>query len=825
MNLIFLLATRERATPLDNADVATATIALSEGAFSAPSAPSERPPLGPLVERGAVLGAQKLARYNYSVIEQEEEEEAAAAAVPTNTKRRLVARSSSDGGGQQQQQQQPSSERPKAQRRRKRWRTVAAQSQPPMGEQNNEQAQTTGVPLNAAEQQRRRRDGVHHLDWTPRLVVQAGGSDKSGPALEPPLKLLQLSVKSSREQVRILVNGVLVHESGDKAPIGADQLGRRGVHVLVLNQFDGALMAKRTFDTYVQGQDDELCLFLKQLRPGRLVVFAVQDEASFGMAPGSQARKLLQSNRWASKQINKLQWRDMWAMVTRLGGPQRPGENLAERLTKSAAFSKWAPPSELELQVQLEELGPGAKGSKKQQLNEGQQQQCAWALDSAEERQRRAHFCSLVEGYGRVCDCDHPAPIAFAQSGPQSQRLDHLPVVVIASNRAHYLYRMLRSLLQARGLNSSLVTIFVDGFYEEPAQVGRLFNLRVIQQQPMGARSARISHHYKSALAYAFDKLHPDAKYACILEEDLDVARDALIYFNSTIELLERDPSLLCASAWNDQGYEHAVQLGNKNSRLLRVETMPGLGWLLSRRLFQEELRPKWPGFERAHDWDMWIRTPAIRRARECLVPELSRTYHFGSSGTNVNSYFQSQYFAKHAFELMSNVGWQEFVSELDHLQQDQYELLVNKLISSAQVVQRPRQPVISNDTNENNDHHYLCSLANGLANNRFANINLTPNGDQAEGSTTMVDRNYQKTFVIYIQMNDLEDYANWLRLAQCWRLWDLDARGQHKAMWRLRSQGAGQLFVVGSPASPYARLHQPAHVRAFDLRAKPEIG
>ena len=40
-------------------------------------------------------------------------------------------------------------------------------------------------------------------------------------------------------------------------------------------------------------------------------------------------------------------------------------------------------------------------------------------------------------------------------------------------------------------------------------------------------------------------------------------------------------------------------------------------------------------------DWDMWMRLPDIRQGRECVVPDVSRTYHFGSSGLNIHSYFQ----------------------------------------------------------------------------------------------------------------------------------------------------------------------------------------
>lgn len=49
---------------------------------------------------------------------------------------------------------------------------------------------------------------------------------------------------------------------------------------------------------------------------------------------------------------------------------------------------------------------------------------------------------------------------------------------------------------------------------------------------------------------------------------------------------------IYCISAWNDQGYEHT---SDDPGLLYRVETMPGLGWLLKRSLYKDELESKWP--------------------------------------------------------------------------------------------------------------------------------------------------------------------------------------------------------------------------------------
>ena len=55
-------------------------------------------------------------------------------------------------------------------------------------------------------------------------------------------------------------------------------------------------------------------------------------------------------------------------------------------------------------------------------------------------------------------------------------------------------------------------------------------------------------------------------------------------------------------------------------------------------------------------DWDMWMRMPYVRKGRECVIPDVSRTYHFGSTGINMNSYFQENYFKKHAFNVQAHV-------------------------------------------------------------------------------------------------------------------------------------------------------------------------
>ena len=53
---------------------------------------------------------------------------------------------------------------------------------------------------------------------------------------------------------------------------------------------------------------------------------------------------------------------------------------------------------------------------------------------------------------------------------------------------------------------------------------------------------------------------------------------------------------------------------------------MPGLGWLLKRKMFIEELEPIWPTPDKLWDWDMWMRVDGIRKGR--LVKVCVSTLH-----------------------------------------------------------------------------------------------------------------------------------------------------------------------------------------------------
>ncbi|KAJ7354813.1 hypothetical protein OS493_029819 [Desmophyllum pertusum] len=532
---------------------------------------------------------------------------------------------------------------------------------------------------------------------------------------------LDIQVYSSKENVSVVVNGKMFFIKPK-----------------------GIVMAWQVFDTYSSGQQSkQLIDFITGLPDGRILCFAIRDEATANLM--DSARTFLKN--LGSSYANQLQWRDMWAFVTQ----RINNENMmyAEGFQHSPSVEDWASAVAIHTTIPLTAAQANAE--------------CSWGNDEA--NRPRKEFCDKFDGYKDICKCEDPEPLVFDPPPLLDGSRINLPVLIMASNRPHYLLRMLKSLRGVQGLDPAMVTVFIDGFFEEPALLTQLYKLKVDQHEGVSQRNARISQHYKKSLTASFDR-YPAANFVVILEEDLDVSVDILTYFNQLLPVYENDESIYCISAWNDQGYTHTVK---DPAMTYRIETMPGLGWVLSRKLYKDELEPKWPRPTDFWDWDMWMRYHEQRKDRECIIPDISRTYHFGAQGLNVNPYMQNSYFTGHALNTQPDVKF-----DVDVMYKDNYEKEIERLLRGAEIL----------------DH------------------SITP----CTNPKDFVPFTNDKIYAFFIRMDNSYDFTSWYNVASCLKIWDLDPRGYHKSVWRLWLNG-NHVLIVGCPASPHC-IHKSNSLR-----------
>jgi alpha-1,3-mannosyl-glycoprotein beta-1,2-N-acetylglucosaminyltransferase len=273
------------------------------------------------------------------------------------------------------------------------------------------------------------------------------------------------------------------------------------------------------------------------------------------------------------------------------------------------------------------------------------------------------------------------------------------PLLIFTCNREEYLEKTLTDIqafipsdcsmgcpiiISQDGSNPKVTNVIQD-FQSSFSKMGiPLVHLQHKSALRRGSNSYKaLAVHYGWALQQVFAGQATDAaasvppQRVIILEEDIHVAVDFFGYFSAMATVLDEDPSLLAVSAFNDNGFQSHVK---DPTRVLRSDFFPGLGWMMSRRLWDNELSLKWPtGY-----WDDWLREPDQRQGRHVLRPEVSRTFHFGVKGGASGNQFGNR-----LGKVMLNptpVDWSAQQDDLSkHLLVDQFNADYWSLIQAAQ--------------------------------------------------------------------------------------------------------------------------------------------
>jgi hypothetical protein len=241
-----------------------------------------------------------------------------------------------------------------------------------------------------------------------------------------------------------------------------------------------------------------------------------------------------------------------------------------------------------------------------------------------------------------------------------------LPILMMTCNRAKLLEITLGSLLSVRGISKKQIIVSQDGKQSDVANVVKSHGLNLIQNIPANNKhnkhlrgnynylaldgASRIAMHYKFSLTHIFNEF-PNAPAVIIVEDDLLFSPDFLEYFINIAPILDIDDTTFVISAWNDNGYKGKV---DDPYSLSRTEYFPGLGWLLSKRLYKTELESQWP----TSHWDHWLRSFEINKGREIIFPQVPRTFHNGIKGTFMDLSTHNRYFKNINYNENNNIKW-----------------------------------------------------------------------------------------------------------------------------------------------------------------------
>ncbi|XP_056164260.1 alpha-1,3-mannosyl-glycoprotein 2-beta-N-acetylglucosaminyltransferase isoform X1 [Syzygium oleosum] len=265
-------------------------------------------------------------------------------------------------------------------------------------------------------------------------------------------------------------------------------------------------------------------------------------------------------------------------------------------------------------------------------------------------------------------------------------------VVIMACNRADYLERTIKSILNYQNAVASKYPLFVSQDGSDPQvrkkalSYDQLTYMQHLDSKPVQTERPgeliayyKIAQHYKWALDELFYK-HNFSR-VIILEDDMEIAPDFFDYFEAAAALMEKDKTIMAVSSWNDNGQKQFV---HDPEILYRSDFFPGLGWMLTKSTWNE-LSPKW----RFTYWDDWLRLQENHKGRQFIRPEVCRTYNFGEHGSSLGQFFR-QYLEPIKLNDVQ-VDWKS--KDLSYLMEDEYikhfaEILKNaKPINGADAV------------------------------------------------------------------------------------------------------------------------------------------
>ncbi|CAD5116276.1 DgyrCDS5183 [Dimorphilus gyrociliatus] len=460
------------------------------------------------------------------------------------------------------------------------------------------------------------------------------------------------SGKGNEESPKICINGKYVFAK-DLNDAG------RGFNIAIVNPKTKSYSRIGRFDTYLQDSSN-LEIFLEMLNEGDIILAVVNDDASRKLT--ETARRLFSD--LGSAMIQNLKFRDSWIYIGQKGldGFGETEQFCLEKVFVYLEFAgpngKWPRVIDKRLCVSTKLKGTKIRPDPMSRKNE-----------------KRRKFCSKYDGYedfceGRIDEPLTPSPLTDGTMG--NNPIFDIPIVVVPGLNQNTLRMQLETLLMQPGLRSNKVTVMYDEKFPEAGELAELFSFKTYKL----TSSTKYSVQIQKALENIWI-LYSSAKHVIILEEEVIVSPDFLLFHSQLLPILEKDHTLVGTNSWNPNGFKgHSIA----NSLVTRSNFFPGYGFLLKRSYYEAFMQKNFEECCSKRSWNTWD----IQAGYEVLVPDVSRVFRRPFDGLSQQANMLSEFLNR---DRVTNIESKVTLKNTEILQRNAYIAYMKSRIKSATVL------------------------------------------------------------------------------------------------------------------------------------------
>ncbi|KAK4324678.1 hypothetical protein Pmani_004678 [Petrolisthes manimaculis] len=510
---------------------------------------------------------------------------------------------------------------------------------------------------------------------------------------------------------------------------------QKGVTLSVLNQRDASLIFHKVFPLWQYWAHWwDLLWHLERLEAGRVVVLAVSVSGTIGLRHAIPTLIHL-----GALLVPHLPPRARWTWVFVKGG----------RTISETAVIEGSRTHQTHATTMLSNLPHPAHYPGSSRVLEEQ----------------RWKYCSSYGVMGGLCDelCPDLLPLPLPKSLNDAQTLALVPVIVTAGSRHQYLYHALTALLSAPGAIHSNVLVVLGDAPSSTTSLLSLLNISYVRLEVSGSSNMKLFHYYRDVFHLVATRF-PEAPAVILLDEDIEVSPDFFSFMSQTLGVLQSDPTLYCINAHSAGGFRG---LAHDETRVFRGSVQVEWGYAITLDFVREALS-MWLNTTNPNTlyYDFWIYMN-VRKQRECLFPEMTRSRHFGM-GVNTNAYIKER--------------------------------------GPLSMPMVRRAPVMLQDINR----LHLSAWRQHLYLKIFAATPLQGNPCSSSFLPSPPSSSY---YVFYYKLNRLKggdgrpDPYQYYNVAECLGTWGMSEQGHHDGLKIIPFARNSTLLIVGVPYSHYSRL------------------